>query len=67
MVSIGYKCIICGVKKGATIMLLCDLCQRGSHMACLSSPLVTLSKIGSKFVHVVRISHDYPQWHVKGV
>ncbi len=67
MVPIGYKCLICGEKKGATIMLLCGLCQQGWHMACLSSPMVTLSKVGSKSVHVVRIPHDYPQWHVKGV
>jgi hypothetical protein len=65
MVPIGYKCISCGKKKGATIMFLCDLCQWGWHMACLSSSMVTLSKVGSKFVHVVRIPHDYPQWHVK--
>jgi hypothetical protein len=65
MVPIGYKCIICREKKGATIMLLNDLCQWGCHMASLSSPMMTLSKVGSKSIHVVRIPHDYPQWHVK--
>jgi hypothetical protein len=62
MVPIGYKCIICGEKKGATIMLLYDLCQWSWHMACLSSPMLTLAKVGSKFFHVVKIPHDYPQW-----
>ncbi len=29
MVPTIYKCVICGKKKGATTMLLCDLCQQG--------------------------------------
>ena len=42
----GYKCKVCGEKKGATTMLLCDECQRGWHMACLTPPLSKLPEGG---------------------
>ena len=38
----GHKCFACGEKTGAATMLLCDRCQRGWHMACLTPPLTTL-------------------------
>lgn len=38
----GLPCFVCGEKKGAATMLLCDQCQRGWHMACLTPPLSTL-------------------------
>ena len=38
----GYKCVVCGEKKGVATMLLCDECQRGWHMACLTPPLSKL-------------------------
>lgn len=38
----GLPCFVCGEKKGATTMLLCDHYQRGWHMACLTPPLPTL-------------------------
>ena len=38
----GLPCFVCGEKKGAATMLLCDHCQRGWHMACLMPPLSTL-------------------------
>ena len=41
---VGYRCVVCGEKKGAATMLLCDQCQRGWHIACLTLPLSTLPK-----------------------
>ena len=38
----GLPCFACREKKGAASMLLCDHCQRGWHMACLTPPLSTL-------------------------
>ena len=38
----GPPCFISGEKKGAATMLLCDMCQRGWHMACLIPPLTSL-------------------------
>jgi hypothetical protein len=38
----GLPCYVCGEKKGAATMLLCDHCQCGWHMACLTPPLLTL-------------------------
>ena len=38
----GLPCFVCGEKKGAATMLLCDRCQRGWHMACSTPPLSTL-------------------------
>jgi hypothetical protein len=35
-------CFVCGEKKRAATMLLCDQCQRGWHMACLRPPLTSL-------------------------
>ncbi len=42
VVPAGYRCFMCGESKGAATMLLCDLCQRGWHMACLRPPLAKL-------------------------
>ena len=42
----GFRCFICGEKKGAATMLLCDQCQIGWHMACLTHPLSTLPSGG---------------------
>ena len=42
VVPTGYRCVVCGEKKGAATMLLCDQCQRGWHMACLTPPLSML-------------------------
>ena len=42
VVPAGYRYVVCGEKKGAATMLLCDQCQRGWHMACLTPPLSTL-------------------------
>ena len=44
VVPAGYKCVVCREKKDATTMLLCDQCQRGWHMACLTPPLSTLPR-----------------------
>ena len=38
----GLPCYVCGEKKGAATMLLCNHCQRGWYMACLTPPLLTL-------------------------
>ena len=38
----GFRCFMCGEKKGAATMLLCDQCQHRWHMACLTPPLSTL-------------------------
>ena len=38
----GLPYFVSGKKKGAATMLLCDHCQRGSHMACLTPPLSIL-------------------------
>ena len=43
IVPYGFCCFMCREKKGVAIMLLCDQCQRGWHMACLTPPLSTLS------------------------
>ena len=40
MVLVGYKCVVCGEKKGVATMLLCDV--RGWHMAYLTLPLSML-------------------------
>jgi hypothetical protein len=37
----GLSCFVCGEKKIAATMLLCDQCQRGWHMACLRPPLTS--------------------------
>ena len=42
----GYKCVVSGEKKDPTTILLCDECQRGWHMACLTPPLSKLSEGG---------------------
>ena len=42
VVPAGYRCVVRGEKKGAATMLLCDQCQRGWHMACLTPLLSTL-------------------------
>ena len=39
----GLPYFVCGVKKGAATMLLCDQCQHGWHMVCLEPPITTLS------------------------
>ena len=44
VVPTGYRCVVCGEKKGAATMLLCDQCQRGWHMTCLTPPLSMLPK-----------------------
>ena len=41
VVPAGYRCVVCGEKKGTATILLCDQCQQGWHMACLTSPLST--------------------------
>lgn len=38
----GLLCFARDEKKGATTMLLCNICQRGWHMTCLTSPLTSL-------------------------
>jgi len=43
VVLVGLSCYVCGEKKGATTMLLCDQCQHRWHMAHLMLPLSTLS------------------------
>ena len=42
VVPANYRCVVCGEKKGVATMLLCDQCQRGWHMACLTPPLSML-------------------------
>ena len=43
VVPAGYRCVVCGEKKGAATML-CDQCQRGWYMACLTPPLSMFSE-----------------------
>lgn len=38
----GLPCFVCGKKKGAATMLLCDKCQGGWRMSCLTPPLTLL-------------------------
>ena len=38
----GLPCFVCGEKKGAATILLCDHCQCGWHMACLKPSLSIL-------------------------
>ena len=38
----GFPCFVCGKKKIAATMLVCDQCQHGWHMACLRPPLTTI-------------------------
>lgn len=38
----GLPCFVCDEKKCAIIMLLCDMCQQGWHMTCLTMSLIYL-------------------------
>lgn len=38
----GLLCFVCGEKEGVTTILLCDKCQLGWHMTCLTLSLISL-------------------------
>ena len=38
----SLPCFVCGKKKIAATMILCDQCQRGWHMTCLTPTLTSL-------------------------
>lgn len=42
MVLEGLPCFVCGDKKNAATILLCDKCQRCWHMTCLTPSLTSL-------------------------